>query len=391
MKNIIKISLLTVLLWMNIGINSHVDARSEIDTVQLAEEAQAAVLLERDTGQILYEKNSDQPLPPASLTKIMTLLLVMEAIDHGKLSKDEMITVSKNAAAMGGSQVFLAEGEQMSVDDLIKAVAIASANDASVALAERLAGSEAAFVELMNEKVAQLSLENTRFQNASGLPAKDHYTSAYDIAIMSKELLKYEDITTYTSIYEDYLRKGKENEFWLVNTNRLVRFFPHVDGLKTGYTKEAKFCLAATAMKDDMRVVSVVMGADSSQIRNAMTMDLMEYAFNHYETEKLYERDATIGQFKHIQSKKYTYPLKTSERISMLRKKGEKDQAYEEQLTIIEHDPLPIEQGTRLGSLIIHAKDEPVIESPIYATEPIEKGSIATLLKRSLKLLTKYE
>src|SRR5690625_4218857 len=239
--------------------------------LELTEDAKASLLLERDTGKILYEKNSHEKLPPASLTKVMTLLLVMEAIDEGKLKKDELITVSQHASSMGGSQVFLAEGEQMSVDDLIKAVAIASANDASVALAERISGSETAFVKLMNNKVRQLNLENTMFQNASGLPAKNHYTTAYDIAIISKELLKYEDITNYTSIYEDYLRKGEENEFWLVNTNRLVRFFPHVDGLKTGYTKEAKFCLTATAKKDDMRVVSVIMGAESSKERNAMT------------------------------------------------------------------------------------------------------------------------
>src|SRR5699024_9151353 len=197
-------------------------------------------------------------------------------------------------------QVFLAEGEQMSVDDLVKSVAIASANDASVALAETIAGSETAFVKMMNDKAERLQLENTKFQNSSGLPAENHYTTAYDIAIMSKELLKYEDITTYTSIYEDYLRKGEENEFWLVNTNRLVRFFPHVDGLKTGYTKEAQFCLAATAKKDDMRVVSVIMGAETSKERNAMTMNLIDYAFNHYETEKIYKQNEVIGHYSHI-------------------------------------------------------------------------------------------
>lgn len=364
---------------------------SEETSLQLAEDAEAAILLERDTGEIIYEKNVHEKLPPASLTKVMTLLLVMEAIHEGELSKDETITVSKHAASMGGSQVFLAEGEQISVDDLIKSVAIASANDASVALAERIAGSEPAFVERMNEKAERLQLENTKFQNSSGLPAKNHYTSAYDIALMSRELLKYEDITTYTSIYEDYLRKGKENEFWLVNTNRLVRFFPYVDGLKTGYTKEAKFCLAATAKKDDMRVVSVVMGAETSQDRNAATMDLIDYAFNHYETEKVYERGEVVGQLRHLQAEQYEYPLKTSEPISILHKKGDQDRAYETRVTIIEDESLPVPKGSQLGSIVVQTKDKQVIESPILAEEAIERASIGTLLKRSLKLLAKFE
>src|SRR5699024_10873557 len=207
-------------------------------------------------------------------------------------------------------------------------------NDASVTLAERIAGSEEAFVKMMNEKGEQLELENTLFQNSSGLPAKDHYTTAYDIAIMSKELLKYEDITNYTSIYEDYLRKGEENEFWLVNTNRLVRFYPHVDGLKTGYTKEAKFCLAATAKKDDMRVVSVVMGAETSKDRNAMTMGLIDYAFNHYETEKVYEHGEVIGQYRHVQSEKYNYKLKTSEPLSILHQKNDKNRSFKTNVTV---------------------------------------------------------
>lgn len=392
MKKLVYITIIAVISLTTLGHNSQIYAEAvKDDSLQLTEDAQAAMLLERDTGQVLYEKNAHEKLPPASLTKVMTLLLVMEAIDHGNLAKDEMITVSERASSMGGSQVFLEVGEQMSVDDLIKSIAIASANDASVALAERIAGSEQAFVQLMNEKAERLQLENTLFQNSSGLPAKDHYTTAYDMAIMSKELLKYEEITAYTSIYEDYLRKGEENEFWLVNTNRLVRFFPHVDGLKTGYTKEAKFCLAATAMKDDMRVVSVIMGAETSKDRNAMTMGLFDYAFNHYETERVYGRDEVIGQYSHLQSEKHSYDLKTSEPISILRNKGEKDQSYETKLTVIERAPLPIKQGEQLGSLVVQTKDAPIIESPIYADESIEFGSIFTLMKRSVKLLTKYE
>src|SRR5690625_515277 len=358
---------------------------------ELTEDAKASILMERDTGEILYEKNAHEKLPPASITKVMTLLLIMEAIENDKLAKDELITISSQAASMGGSQVFLAEGEQMSVEHLIKAVAIASANDASVALAERIAGSEQAFVKRMNEKVEELGLKNTKFQNSSGLPAEDHYTTAYDIAMMSKELLRYESITDYTSIYEDYLRKGEENEFWLVNTNRLVRFYPYVDGLKTGYTKEAKFCLAATAEKDDMRVVSVVMGAETSKERNRMTMDLIDYAFSHYETERIYNRGENISHYIHLQSEKHHYKLKTSESISLLRKKGEDKLDYETEIKIDKDKPLPIEKGEQIGSIIVRTPDERIVQSPIYTDERIDLASIGTLMKRTLKMIAKYE
>lgn len=214
---------------------------AEESDLLLTEDAKSSILLERDTGQVIYEKNAHEKLPPASMTKLMTLLLIMEALEKGEITLEEKVTVSERAASMGGSQVFLAHGEQMTVDDLLKAIAIASGNDASVAMAERIAGTEEAFAILMNEKTAELKLENTQFKNSSGLPSKDHYSSAYDMVMISKELLKYENITNYTSVYEDYLRKDEENEFWLVNTNKLIRFHPHVDGLKTGFTNEAKF------------------------------------------------------------------------------------------------------------------------------------------------------
>lgn len=365
---------------------------SEKADVKLAEDAKASILLERDTGEVLYEKNAHEKLPPASMTKVMTLLLIMEAIEKDKLALDEQITVSERASSMGGSQVFLETGEQMSVDDLIKAIAIASANDASVALAERLAGSEEAFVQLMNEKAKDLQLENTHFVNSSGLPAENHYTTAYDMAVMSKELLKYEQIINYTSIYEDYLRKGKENEFWLVNTNKLVRFYPYVDGLKTGYTSEAKFCLAATAKKDDMRVVAVVMGADSAKKRNSMTMELIDYAFGHYETESLYDKGEKVATLRHIQSEKMTYPIKTTEPISVLHKKGEnEDGQIGTKVNVKDDIELPIKKGEEVGKMIITKNNEKFIESSLIVEENVEKAKFFTLMKRSLKNIAKYK
>lgn len=366
-------------------------AEEQNNELDLAKDAKAAILLERDTGQILFEKNAHEKLPPASMTKVMTLLLIMEAIDDGRLKLDEQVTVSERASSMGGSQVFLEAGEQMSVEDLIKAIAIASANDASVALAEQIAGSEEAFVKMMNDKVKELKLENTMFQNSSGLPAKDHYSTAYDMAVIAKELLKYENVLEYTSIYEDYLRKGEENEFWLVNTNKLVRFYDYVDGLKTGYTSEAKFCLTATAEKDDMRVVTVVMGADTAKNRNAMTMNLIDYAFSHYEVEKLFGQDEKITDIRNVQTEKLSYDVKTRYPVSLLHKKGEKSSNfYETQVKINKDINVPMKKGEEVGTLIVKKDDEIVLETPLIIDEDMEKATLFTLFKRSLKNIAKY-
>lgn len=366
-------------------------AEEQNNELDLAKDAKAAILLERDTGQILFEKNAHEKLPPASMTKVMTLLLIMEAIDDGRLKLDEQVTVSERASSMGGSQVFLEAGEQMSVEDLIKAIAIASANDASVALAEQIAGSEKAFVKMMNDKVKELKLENTMFQNSSGLPAKDHYSTAYDMAVIAKELLKYENVLEYTSIYEDYLRKGEENEFWLVNTNKLVRFYDYVDGLKTGYTSEAKFCLTATAEKDDMRVVTVVMGADTAKNRNAMTMNLIDYAFSHYEVEKLFGQDEKITDIRNVQTEKLSYDVKTRYPVSLLHKKGEKSSNfYETQVKINKDINVPMKKGEEVGTLIVKKDDEIVLETPLIIDEDMEKATLFTLFKRSLKNIAKY-
>lgn len=385
----ILISVLLVTLFLGVTVPAYA-AEKKADHLQLTEKAKASILLERDTGAVLYENNSHDKLPPASLTKIMTLLLVMEAIESGIIQTNEIVTVSGNAASMGGSQVFLEEGEQISVDNLIKSVAIASANDASVALAERIAGSETAFVQAMNNKAKALKLENTNFQNSSGLPAADHYTTAHDIAIIAKELLKFEQITDYTSIYEDYLRKGQKNEFWLVNTNKLVRFYDYVDGLKTGYTSEAKFCLVATAKKDDMRVISVIMGADSSKERNGMTMDLIDYAFSQYETEKLFEANEKVGEIYFLKSKKYKYDLKTNESISVLHAKGKDKAKYTSDIFVKETNELPIMKNTQIGTIQIKKDNQQTVEYPLVLKENVELASIPTLMKRTLKNVTKY-
>src|SRR5690625_3450102 len=350
--------------------------------------AKSSILIEQSTGKILYENNAHEELSPASMTKIMTLILVMEAIDKKQLSPEEEITVSEYASSMGGTQVFLEAGEIMTVDDLVKAVAIASANDASVALAEKIAGSEKAFVVQMNEKAQQLNLQHTHFENSSGLPAENHYSSAYDMAMMSKELLKYENIVNYTSIYEDYLRKGEENEFWLVNTNKLVRFNPEVDGLKTGYTSEAKFCLSATAMKDDMRVIAVVMGVETSKDRNKLTMELINHAFSHYEVEKLFDRHETLTNINNTRSEARMYDVVTSEPINIVHRKSDKEKFVPKiNVQLKENYSLPLSKGEQIGKVIVSNENDVLSESPLVLTKEMKKASFMTQFKRTFQQL----
>jgi D-alanyl-D-alanine carboxypeptidase (penicillin-binding protein 5/6) len=250
--------------------------------VELAKQAVSAVLMDAATGTVLFEKNSHEKLPPASVTKVMTMLLIMEAVADGKVNWQDKIRTSEHAASMGGSQIFLEPGEEMTLEEMMKGIAVASANDAAVAVAEHLAGSEETFVQMMNERAKQLGCVDTHFSNVNGLPTENHYTSAHDLAIMSRELLKHEEVVKYTSIFQDYLRKGSEKPFWLVNTNKLVRFYEGMDGLKTGFTAEARYCLAATAKRNGMRLVAVVMGEPTSQIRNGEISSMMDFGFANY-------------------------------------------------------------------------------------------------------------
>jgi D-alanyl-D-alanine carboxypeptidase (penicillin-binding protein 5/6) len=366
-----------MLLWIPI-----VPAYAQEPKVELVRDAKSAILIERDTGMILYEKNAHEKLPPASMTKIMTMLLIMEALDQGKLKLNEKVRASEYAASMGGSQIFLEAGEEMTVDDLLKGIAIGSGNDASVALAERIAGSEETFVQMMNEKAKQLGLKNTSFQNPTGLPAKDHYSTAYDMAIMAKELLKYELITKYTGQYEDYLRENTDKKFWLVNTNRLVKFYTGVDGLKTGYTSEAKYCLTATAKKGNMRVIAVVFGAPTPKERNAQITKMLDYAFSHYETHPLYKRGETITTVKVSKGKKKEVKVVTSEPISVLTKKGESVEKIEKSWNISKNVKAPVKKGDVLGTLVLKKDGTTITKSPLIAKEDVGEANFWQLFKR---------
>ena len=357
--------------------------------VELADNVKSAILIERDTGKVLYEKNSNESLPPASMTKIMTMLLIMEALDEGKLSYDEKVRASEYAASMGGSQIFLEAGEEMTVEELLKGIAIGSGNDASVAMAERIAGSEEAFIDMMNKKAEELGLKDTKFQNTTGLPVEEHYSSAHDMAIMSKELLKYEDITKYTGKYEAYLREDTDNKFWLVNTNKLVRFYPGVDGLKTGFTREAMYCLTATAEKDGMRVIAVVFGAPTPKDRNAQVTKMLDYAFSQYKTHPMFERNHVMGSAKISKGKDKTLDVVTSEPISLLTKKGENIDDVSQKVTVHKDLKAPIKKGDPVGELVIEKNGEKLIQSPLVAKEDIDKASWWDLFKRSFGIFSK--
>ena len=299
--------------------------QNKINDLNLVSDSKSAILLEASTGEVIYEKNSREARFPASLTKIMTMILVMEAINNNKISYDTVFVASERAKSMGGTTIYLETGEKMTVDDLLKGVAVTSANDAAVCLAEGVYGSVDAFVQKMNEKALKIGCVNTHFSNCNGLPTDNHYTCAYDIGLMSAYLVNhYPDILRYTSIYEDYLRKGTDREFWLVNTNKLVRFYDNVDGLKTGWTVDAGYCLSATSQTNGIRFVAVAMGASSAGTRNKEIMTMLNYGSNNYEVKSIVSDGEIIDIKNNILYKPFKYNIVTSDSVNIIIKKGEK-------------------------------------------------------------------
>lgn len=356
---------------------------------ELANDASSAILIERDTGQVLFEKNSQEKLPPASMTKIMTMLLIMEAVDEGRLKMNEKVRASEYAASMGGSQIFLEPGEEMTVEELLKGIAIGSGNDAAVAMAERIGGSEESFVKMMNDKAKELGLKNTVFKNTTGLPVDGHYSSAYDMAMMAKELLKYEKITKFTGMYEDYLREDSNKKFWLVNTNKLVRFYPGVDGLKTGFTNEAKYCLTATAQKEGMRAIAVVFGAPTSKARNVQVTKMLDYAFSQYQTHPMFKKGHPLGKAAISKGDKKTINAVTSESVSLLTKKGEDIKDIKQKITLSKSLKAPVEKGDKVGTLKLIKNGKVLAESPLVAEASVEKASWWILYKHSFGMFTR--
>ena len=358
---------------------------SPVKAIDLAPNAKSVILIEASTGDILYERNSHEKLPPASMTKMMSMLLILENIDKGIIKWDDIVTVSSNASSMGGSQILLETGEEMTVEDLFKGIAVASGNDAVVALAEYIAGTEEEFVNMMNSKAKELNLTDTYFKNPHGLNDTNHYSSAYDMSVIAKELSKHEDVFKYTSIYEDYLREGTQKKLWLVNTNKLVRFYKGVDGLKTGYTEEAGYCLTATANKG-FRVIAVVMGEPSSELRNKEVSEMLDYAYATYKLNTLLKKDDTLGKEMVELSKNKYATIVPMEDITILSKKLDGDKNYSYNITV---DKLkaPITKGDKVGYIDILEDNNIIKTLDITVKEDIKKANIIELYFRYLKEL----
>ena len=354
------------------------------DELNLAENAKSAIMIEATTGEILYKKNEKERLAPASMTKIMSLILIMENIESGKLKWNDIVVTSNYASSMGGSQVFLKPNEIMSVEDLIKAICVASANDATVAMAEKIAGTEKAFVKLMNDKAKELGAVNTNFVNSTGLPAKDHYSTAYDMSIMAKELIRHEKILSFTKIYEDYLRKNTSNSFWLVNTNKLVRFYDYIDGLKTGFTDDAGYCLTATGKKGNMRLITVVMKEDNTDNRTKDTIAMMDYGFNMYSVKNIISKDNKIGNIYINLGKEEYADISSLEDINIVNSNQDNEAKFTYEIET-DNVTAPLSKGSVVGKITVYKDGKYFNSSDLIITKDIKKANIVKVFFRNIK------
>lgn len=349
--------------------------------------SKSSILIDANNGQILFEKNSHEKLPPASITKIMTMLLTMEAIDRGQIDFDDEVTISEEAANMGGSQLYLEPYEIQTVDALLTGVAVESANDAAVALGEYIAGSHIQFVDLMNQRAKELGMEDTHFANANGLPDPEHYTSAYDIALMSKELLKYSNIHSYLTIWMKDISVGKEKDKirTLANTNKLLKMDSKVDGIKTGYTSEARYCLSATAKTGDFRLISVILNASSSKVRFEEADQLLNYGFNTFKKINIVKKDELFGEVKVIKGQIDKVEAKAAEEFSVILKKI-KDETFDTEIFLNESIKAPIAKGQKLGEISIKNQDNQIIgKVDLVSDIKVQKVKFFNLYSKLLK------
>ncbi len=374
MKKILTIFLLSFMFMTNVN----------AEDLGLANKAKSSILIEASTGEIIHSSNENERYAPASMTKIMSLILIMEEIENGNLKLEEKIKVSQTAASMGGSQIYLEAGEEMTVNDLLKGICVGSANDAVVALAERISGTEEAFVFKMNERAKKLGLKNTNFKNSTGLDEANHYSTAYDMATMAKELVKHDKILEYSGIYETYLRQDTNKKFWLVNTNKLIKTFDGMDGLKTGYTKEAGYCLTATAKRNNMRLIGVIMGEETSAIRNEEMTKMLDYGFNLYTVKEFLNKNNKVGVLKNDKSSSGKVDVVPLQDVTILNKKGNKDRKMTYKLNIT-NKKLPIKKGDIVGNLLIYENKKPLYKVDVTINQNMKKANILELLIRNIE------
>lgn len=384
--------------WLNAEVNAEKESQNVIENYDdftkavnaeegINVEAKSAILMEPTTGKILYEKNIDEKYAPASVTKVMTMLLTMENIDSGKITLQDKVTCSENAKNMGGSTMLLDTGEIRTVEELLKGVAIASGNDAAVALAEFLGGTEDAFAEMMNKRAQELGMTNTTFKNCNGLPAVGHESTARDIAKMSLELLKHPTILKYTGTYMETISEGRKSPIELVNHNKLVRFFEGCDGLKTGFTDEAKYCITATATKNKVRMLSVIMGAPTFKIRNRDASMLMNYGFSKYEGRKLLAKDEDVETIYMSKQTDRFFIAKAKEDLVVVLPKGTTGEL--EKRVVIEELQKEYKSGDVVGKCEVYLGEDKVGEVQLYSDRDIKKGNILDNFKYNVRNLFK--
>lgn len=344
--------------------------------------SKSAILMDVSSGQILYEKNAHDKLPPASVTKVMTMLLCMEALDAGKIKLNDNVQISDTASSMGGSQIFLEPGETQDVNTLLKGIAVASANDACVAMAEHVAGSVESFVELMNKKAQELGMKDTHFSNTNGLPIADHYTSAHDIALMSRELLKHESINKYLTTWMDKVVVGKKQvTVGLANTNKMIKHYQGATGVKTGFTQEAKYCLSASAKRGETHLVAATLGAETSPERFKDASNLLNYGFANYESLKLCSKDDNMSTLTLDKAENNKVNLVAKEDLTVLIKKGG-NRDFTKKVKVNENPTIPIKKGTVLGQVEVYQGDKLVGKVDLVNTKDINKASYLQMLQR---------
>lgn len=352
-----------------------------------APNGKSAILVDNLSGKVLYEKNADEKLAPASMTKLASMLMVMEAIDDGNLKFEDKVTISEEAANMGGSQVFLQAGEVYTVYDLLKSVAIASGNDAVVALAEKIGGSQSGFIDMLNKRLKEIGATNTNFVNAHGLDAEGHYSTARDMSIIARELLKHPKILEFTSIYEEYLEKNDGSRIWLVNTNKLVRFYDGVDGLKTGFTKTAGYCLTATASKNNFRLISVVMGEDTSENRSSDTVKMLNYGFNTFKINIIKTKGESLGKVRVEKGKQDNANIVLLNDATEILKNTDPVTEYSFNLKV-NKIKAPVKVGDIVGTAeIIDSEGNIVDEVDVTVEKDIKKANILDYILRNLKTI----
>lgn len=364
---------------------SVVFAKEEIDSTNLIPGARSGVLMEANSGKIIFQKEMDKEVAIASMTKMVSQILILDAIREEKINWDDVVSVSQNAADMGGSQIYLSVGEKISIRDLFKGISMASANDATVQMAEVLAGTESSFVNMMNKKVQEIGLKHTQFKNCTGLDEEGHYSSAYDMAMIARELIvNYPEILEFSSVYEDYLREDTKNKFWLVNTNKLVRFYDGADGLKTGHTDAAKYCLAATAKKNDLRFIAIVLGEEDSKTRNQEVMELLDYGFNNYRMNLLKSKDEVVKTMPLDKATKSKVSFVPVSDIGILSKVSEQKKKYTYDVKL-DKISLPVKPGDVVGKVVVKNKNKKVTSVDLTVSEKVDVLSFWQLLGRGFK------